>query len=347
MSELKFCPKCGTLMKKMSRASEVLFVCPACGYVEASVGQPIEFTPAHSSKKRKHSTRELYRRYSNLRETKTQVEFKLITSTDKRILRDMMERYTKSSSQRSEENLSENYREYFSWDARVSWRILREAGYRTLSENLFSTPQDIDNLLFDDFDEYILQFGKIRFRGRTQKITIRYLFEDLLYRFSYEDIIDFIESDELVVLGHLSWTNLYRQKEYIRENWSYAKEFLKKILFGKNGNYISQVSEEEVYQRLNKAHPYPKGFGKNIITAILMVCDNKRRFGLWNNITTKALMNQGFRGISSTGFSLKKYIKLNKILKQIMNNFGFVDLVDIDMWAWWSTTYQEKYNHLT
>ncbi|MCD6513524.1 MAG: hypothetical protein J7L07_01215 [Candidatus Odinarchaeota archaeon] len=250
---------------------------------------------------------------------------------------DLLERFKKSQEVKE---MSKSVMDYFNWPFRIPWRILRELGYRTLSETFFKSPEDIDDLVFEDFDKYFLKFGEIHFKRSYYKMTIDRLI-DFLYLHREEELIQAAEEGELIVLGHLSWTNLYRQKRLIRSDWNHAKKFIKSIIFGDDERHISEVSEKDVYERLANSYP-PSGFGKNIISAILMIADEKRRFGIWNNVTIDALKEIGISGISDTDYSPKKYKKINGTLWRTRDDNGFVDLVDVDMWVWWLVRYREK-----
>jgi len=124
-----------------------------------------------------------------------------------------------------------------------------------------------------------------------------------------------------------AWTQLYRQ----------GLQLIKDIERLRNVISHLQDASIDVATRISEVmrggHLHLRGFGKNLATGILHVCDTNDQYGVWNNRTEDALEILGRKPPISQdhGFS---YIRINKELTKLKRERG-TDLVMIDGFMWY------------
>jgi len=123
-----------------------------------------------------------------------------------------------------------------------------------------------------------------------------------------------------------SWTNLYRRGLEATSNMSYLKRALK----------LLQDESVDLRTRINLilhgGNYHVKGMGKNIVTAILHVCDKRDRYGVWNGPTEGALKKLG-RLPRRTYNKGEYYFRINTELNQLKKELK-TDLIIVDSFIW-------------
>jgi len=123
-----------------------------------------------------------------------------------------------------------------------------------------------------------------------------------------------------------SWTNLYRRGLEATRNMSYLKKALT----------LLQDESVDIRTRINLVlhggNYHVKGIGKNIVTAILHVCDKRDRYGVWNGPTEGAL--EKLRCLPRRTYNNGEYYyrintKLNQLKKELQT-----DLIMVDSFIW-------------
>jgi hypothetical protein len=124
-----------------------------------------------------------------------------------------------------------------------------------------------------------------------------------------------------------SWTNLYRRGKEVANNINRLKKVLAYL----------QDESIDIRVRINSAlrggSYHVKGVGKNLATAILHVCDQEDKYGLWNNRTEGALQKLGRlprRTYNKGEFYSRINVELNKLKEELDT-----DLVIVDSFMWY------------
>ncbi len=124
-----------------------------------------------------------------------------------------------------------------------------------------------------------------------------------------------------------SWTTLYRRG---KEAASKIEDLKKTIAYLQDEDIDIRIRINSV---LRGGDYYVRGIGKNIATAILLVCDKEDKYGLWNNRTEGGLEKIGRlprRTYNKGEFYFRINSELNKLKKQLDT-----DLIMIDMFMWY------------
>lgn len=118
-----------------------------------------------------------------------------------------------------------------------------------------------------------------------------------------------------------SWTGLYRRGTEVAENLSKLKEA---IIYLQNESIDIKTRINEVLD----GRLAVRGMGKNLATAILYVCDQSDRYGVWNNKVEETLEQLGLLPKLSTD-SGECYTRINDILnnlkKELETDLTYVD----------------------
>ena len=125
--------------------------------------------------------------------------------------------------------------------------------------------------------------------------------------------------------NNLAWTNLYRRGLEAAER---IDDLRKAIVFLQDETINIQ---ERINSVLRGSH-HVRGMGKNIATAILHTWDKQDRYGVWNNVTEKALKELGYLPRRVWNYGLF-YSKLNEKLIELRNELK-TDLVIVDSFLW-------------
>ena len=125
-----------------------------------------------------------------------------------------------------------------------------------------------------------------------------------------------------------SWTGLHRHKTQVTEDMNKLR---KTIAFVQNEKVDIKTRINQVLDRRGKY--WIRGMGKNLATAILQICDEKDRYGIWNNRTEDALEKLELTP-EPTGDEGEYYFRINGVLNDVKSKLN-TDLVTIDGFLWW------------
>jgi len=128
-----------------------------------------------------------------------------------------------------------------------------------------------------------------------------------------------------------AWTQLYRQGLQLTEHMDELKKSIAHL----------QDESLDVAKRIRDVmrggHLHLNGFGKNIATGILHVCDEQDRHGVWNNRTEQALKILKRKPPTSTDHG-KSYVRINNELLKLKKELD-TDLVILDSFMWYVSKY--------
>jgi len=124
-----------------------------------------------------------------------------------------------------------------------------------------------------------------------------------------------------------SWTTLYRRG---LEAASKIRDLKKAIAYLQDEDIDIRVRINSV---LRGGDYYVRGIGKNIATAILLVCDKEDKYGLWNNRTEGGLEKIG-RLPRRTYNKGEFYFRINSELNRLKRQLD-TDLIIIDCFMWY------------
>lgn len=131
-----------------------------------------------------------------------------------------------------------------------------------------------------------------------------------------------------------AWTQLYRRGLKLIENM----EGLRKAITHLQDESIN--IEFRLRDVMNRGKLHLNGFGKNIATGILHICDDKDQFGVWNNRTESGLKVLNRKPPISLDFGIS-YTRINNELLKLKEELN-TDLVMIDGFMWHlSKTYSQ------
>lgn len=125
-----------------------------------------------------------------------------------------------------------------------------------------------------------------------------------------------------------SWTGLHRHKTQVTED---MKKLRKTIAFLQEERVDIKTRINQVLDRRGKY--WIRGMGKNLATAILQICDERDRYGIWNNRTEDALEKLNLTP-EPTGDEGEYYYRINEVLNDLKSKLN-ADLITIDGFLWW------------
>jgi hypothetical protein len=134
-----------------------------------------------------------------------------------------------------------------------------------------------------------------------------------------------LEKDEFIAFlyfeNNQSWTGLYRRGTEAAENMSGVKKTIAYL----------QDESIDIKTRINEVLDgrfAVRGMGKNLATAILHVCDNSDKYGVWNNMVEGTLELLGLLPKMTTNKG-EAYARINEVLNNIKRELN-TDLARVD-----------------
>jgi len=226
---------------------------------------------------------------------------------------------------------------YMKWDERKKWLLLRDLAYRQLQNRFFSSPEKIDQSSYVDFRKYYLGFCTVSLKGFKYKLSIANI-SDFLGRYSVSELKVLVDGGSIQLIGNASWSQLHMG--FRNHRWPDVKKAIKYLLFDERGNSISEMKEEEVVERLGRVLENDMavaGFGRAKVTPLLLICDKKLRFGVWNSVSDEALHELKLKRRTDITESrrVSEYLQANQALNRLKVEYGFNDLSDADLFAWY------------
>jgi hypothetical protein len=234
-------------------------------------------------------------------------------------------------------SISDFMQKYAKWPEREKWLLLRDVAYRNLRESFFKSPRSIENISYTDFAKHYLGFCTIWLRGSEYKLTVNTI-SDFLEKYTVSELQNLTSEGKLKVVGNASWSQLHMGTK--KEKWEEIKKAISLLLFGDSGEPLERIEESEVLDRLRlvmEGSMSVDGFGRAKITPLLLICDSRKRFGVWNSVSDSALHKMGLKTRSdmTKSRSVSHYEMANKALKELKNNYAFKDLSDVDIFVWY------------
>ena len=234
-------------------------------------------------------------------------------------------------------NTSSLVHKYMRWKEREKWLLLRRIAYEQLRDRFFSSPKSIDNISLGAFKRHYLGFGTVDINGFKYKLTVSTI-PSFLRNYNVSKLEKLIKEEKIEVLGNASWSQLHMG--FRNEKWPDVKKSIKHLLFDEQRKSVSDMSENEIIERLGRVlegDMAVPGFGRAKVTPLLLICDRKGRFGVWNSVSDDALDRLGLKPRSDITQSrrISDYTLVNKALKELKETHGFRDLVDVDLFVWY------------
>ena len=226
---------------------------------------------------------------------------------------------------------------YLKWEEREKWLLLRDLAFRQLRNRFFSFPEKIDQSSHVDFRKYYLGFCTVSLKGFKYKLSTKNI-SDFLNRYSVSELKGLINSGNIEVIGNASWSQLHMG--FRKDKWPDVKKSIRYLLFDEHGKSVSEMNEDEVIERLGRVlegDMAVAGFGRAKVTPLLLICDRKARFGVWNSVSDDALDRLGLKPKSDVTRSRRTsdYLIANKALNELKETYGFRDLADVDIFVWY------------
>ncbi len=234
-------------------------------------------------------------------------------------------------------SLAEFVQRYAKWSEREKWLLLREVAYKHLGDTFFASSESIGDISYSDFVKHYLGFCIVAMGGLEYKLTVNTI-SSFLEKYTVSDLKNLVSRGELKVVGNASWSQLHMGTK--REKWDEMKRAMKFLLFGDEGKPLSDIEECEVLDRLRvvmEGNLSTDGFGRAKITPLLLICDSKNRFGVWNSVSDEALHRMGLKTKSDLTSSrlVSHYVSANKALNRLKNEYAFRNLFDVDIFVWY------------
>ena len=226
---------------------------------------------------------------------------------------------------------------YMKWEEREEWLLLRKIAYKQLRNRFFSTLEDVNNISQTDFKKHYLGFGSVSIRELEYKLTISTI-SSFLRKYGASQLEELIDRGEIEVVGNASWTQLHMG--FQKEKWQDVRNGIRYLLFGDQNTSISRIGESEVINRLRrvlKGDLSVEGFGRAKVTPLLLICDEKDRFGVWNSVSDDALHRLKLKrktDITRSRF-VSEYLEVNEALNKLKVEYNFKDLSDVDLFSWY------------
>lgn len=226
---------------------------------------------------------------------------------------------------------------YLKWEEREKWLLLRDLAYGQLENRFFSSAEKIGKCSCVDFRKYYLGFCTISLKDYKYKLSVGNI-SNFLDRYSVSELKGLIEDGKIQMIGNASWSQLHMG--FRNDKWPDVKKAIGYLLFDERGKSVSEMSEDEVIERLSRVlggDMAVAGFSRAKITPLLLICDNRDRFGVWNSVSDKALHRLGLKPKSDITRSrlTSDYLIANKAFKELRETYGFRNLVDVDMFVWY------------
>jgi len=227
--------------------------------------------------------------------------------------------------------------EYFGWADREKWLVLRDVAYNRLRKILFSSPETVDNVSEQEFRRDFLSFGSVIMNNYEYKLTVTNI-PRFLGRFTVSRLEELVKSKEINVIGNASWSQIHMG--FRKDKWQQVRDGIKHLLFGDDNKSLNEIEETKVYSRLGRVMQTDlsiPGFGRAKVTPLLLICDRKNRFGVWNSVSDEALHELRLKHHAdiTKNRSLSEYIRANEQLNYLKNEYSFNDLVDLDLFLWY------------
>jgi len=153
-----------------------------------------------------------------------------------------------------------------------------------------------------------------------------------LYMLTKDDFVEF-----LLPKNNKAWTGLYRHKSQITSDMEKLRNVLAYLQREEIG--IEERLFEVLAKKDGKLHI--DGLGPNLATAILHVCDEKDRYGVWNNRSIKTLKRFELVPDTLPSNESKAYTIINKALNDLKTNYN-MDLTDADSFVYWADAFYRK-----
>ena len=146
---------------------------------------------------------------------------------------------------------------------------------------------------------------------------------------SSEDFASF-----LYFRNNRAWTQLYRQGLQLTRNISDLRGVIAHL------QDESMDIASRIRDALRGGDYHLRGFGKNIATGILHICDEKDQYGLWNNRTEEGLKRLKRKPLFSQDLGLS-YVRINNELMKLKNELN-TDLVMLDGFMWYLSKFKSE-----
>lgn len=232
--------------------------------------------------------------------------------------------------------LTELVRNYLEWEEREKWLLLKEVAYQHLRENLFSS-ESIHSLSYPDFRKSYLGFCTVVIGDSKKKLTVKTI-SNFLRKYSTFELKQLISNKELKVVGNASWSQLHMGTK--KEKWNEMRKAIEFLLLGDDEKQIGEIEEPDVMGRLRtvmEGRLSVSGLSRAKITPLLLICDSRDRFGVWNSVSDEALYKLGLKPKSNIMKSrrISEYKVVNKTLNKLKNDYAFKNLADVDIFVWY------------
>lgn len=226
---------------------------------------------------------------------------------------------------------------YMRWEEREKWLLLRKIAYKQLRNRFFSSPEDVESISQIDFKRYYLSFGSISIGDFEYKLTVSTI-PSFLQNYNVSRLEELIERGEIKVVGNASWSQLHMG--FRKEKWQDMRNGIRYLLFGERDMLLSKIGESEVINRLRRVLEWDlsvDGFGRAKVTPLLLICDEKDRFGVWNSVSDEALHELKLKRKTDITKSrhVSEYLQANQALNKLKVEYGFKNLSDVDLFAWY------------
>lgn len=234
-------------------------------------------------------------------------------------------------------SFAELVQNYMKWSEREKWLLLREVAYKHLRDSFFSSSKSIDNISYPDFKKHYLSFCNVVIRDLVYKLTVNTI-SSFLQKYSKSELNDLISKRELEVVGNASWSQLHMGTR--KEKWHEMKKAMKFLLFGDDEKSINEIEYDEVIDRLRtvmEGKLLVGGFSRAKITPLLLICDSRDRFGVWNSVSDETLSRLRLKPKSNITKSrqISEYIVTNRALNKLKIDHAFRNLADVDIFVWY------------